>query len=36
VGRAGRGRPGFVGIDLTHESAPDAPTLLKFQYIDRQ
>jgi hypothetical protein len=26
---------GFVGIDLTHELAPDAPTLLKFQYIDR-
>jgi transposase, IS5 family len=24
---------GFVGIDLTHESAPDATTLLKFRHL---
>jgi IS5 family transposase len=24
---------GFVGIDLTHESAPDATTLLKFRRL---
>lgn len=24
---------GFVGIDLTHESAPDATTLLKFRWL---
>jgi IS5 family transposase len=26
---------GFVGIDLTHESAPDATTLLKFRATAR-
>ncbi len=26
---------GFVGIDLTHESAPDATTLLKFRACSR-
>jgi len=24
---------GFVGIDLSHESAPDATTLLKFRRL---
>ena len=27
---------GFVGIDLTHESAPDATTLLKFRRLLEQ